>query len=596
MRTGKAGFAIMALALGIALDFAIAGRSWFDDGPEDPDTWMRLAFLDWGLHGHGLTNYDFIRDGAPFFNLPLHWTLPYDAAVVLLAAPFAIFAGWHEGLSRAALLASPVATAAAALAAAHLSKSLGMGRSAPWAAALAALSPSILAYSDVGRVGHHVATAAIGTMAISAAIRFSRFPSGRGAWFGPAAWMTLACWQSMETIPAVASAWAVVACSACARGIGNRGFLKLAVALAILPILALLADGPGYRAASALDGIHFAIDRYSEFHLTMLLNAAATILTARATRRFGFAAAACAVSVPVSVWGVAMSLLAVSNLPGTADTAFTWYFWDVVGEMKPAWSGTLAAVCASLPILPAIWTVARAPTTSRRKARPVRTAGILGLAALFLAGVLHARLAVYGAEVGAVLLGGAIYRKAKSVTGDPSGDAAYAMFAAFCCAGALAAFFQAAMAFAAPPAKGSGCRFGEAGSTQVAAALPDGALVAADIWASPELLWRTTLSTVAGPYHRNRRGIEDMGDVLASTDDASAEAILASRNVAAFAPCLDGTYASQPIFSHRSLEARLARGEVPAWLRRVPLPGAVGMGLFVLVPKFQAERNGGMVK
>lgn len=90
---------------------------------------------------------------------------------------------------------------------------------------------------------------------------------------------------------------------------------------------------------------------------------------------------------------------------------------------------------------------------------------------------------------------------------------------------------------------------------------------------APEILWRVPgIRTLAGPYHHNVEGMRDVlraWGAVASSGDSAARSVVARRHVQALLVC---PMVTPSLYGPRSLMVRLALGQVPDWLVRVPLP------------------------
>jgi hypothetical protein len=104
----------------------------------------------------------------------------------------------------------------------------------------------------------------------------------------------------------------------------------------------------------------------------------------------------------------------------------------------------------------------------------------------------------------------------------------------------------------------------------------------------PELLYRTRQSVLSIPNHRPQPGFAATWRVLSATDEVAARAELKRSGVDWILLCPSAVeravFAAGPA-SAGNLYRRLADGEPPAWLQRLPLPPAVGPArLFAVVP------------
>lgn len=121
----------------------------------------------------------------------------------------------------------------------------------------------------------------------------------------------------------------------------------------------------------------------------------------------------------------------------------------------------------------------------------------------------------------------------------------------------------------APPDRESACLVT---SSYAALARERAGLVAAFIDSGPVILSATRHSVLAGPYHRNARGILDTADIFTAPPERAAM-LLKRRNVEYLAYCGGSEYVDfYRTEAPDGLAAVLARGERPAWL--VPIGGA----------------------
>lgn len=522
----------------------------------DPDTYMRLAFLEHQL-AHGLTNYTFLRDGAPL-GMQVHWTLPFDALVLSLAAPFAVVVGWHAALTAAAQLAPFASLALLALALVALCRALGRRDVAAWAIAIVSASPLIIGYAMLGMVNHHVVAVALGLFAIAAAMRLGRTMRAREGAFA-AGWSVLAVWESLECdLPVLVATGIVIAAAVLRR---DRGGLRIFGILApALAALVLVFDPPpeGRLALSA--------DRFSLLQVTMFAALAVAPLAARWAARVGRSArvrllrGGVAAAIILGAWAALALVLARPIRPDNAE--YIAYFWHSVSELQPGWEAASLALNASFPTAFGV-TIAAVLAARRPRQRLfwLVVTALLGLE--FLAGFVSVRLATHGAALSAVLVGASLQAYLRRRTPRPG-----VVLLVFCLTGIVGG----AVAIAAGLAdRGeAGCAMGPGTAADLARALPDDAIVAADLWASPEILWRTHLRTIAGPYHRNWSGIEDLAGIFRGTDDAAIRRILDRRDAKAVVICAAAGNVARDIYSRDSLARRLARGQVPDWLRPIP--------------------------
>lgn len=111
--------------------------------------------------------------------------------------------------------------------------------------------------------------------------------------------------------------------------------------------------------------------------------------------------------------------------------------------------------------------------------------------------------------------------------------------------------------------------------------------LAAPIDAGPALLFLTRHRLLAGPYHRNVRGLTDNRRIFAGTE-REARATVAARGVEAILFCRNfaglSNYPDRPAF----LDGRLAAGNPPRWL--LPVVRGEGIALYRVAPAAAAAR------
>jgi hypothetical protein len=204
-------------------------------------------------------------------------------------------------------------------------------------------------------------------------------------------------------------------------------------------------------------------------------------------------------------------------------------------------------------------------------------------------GIRFAELAPYAAITGAVLVGAVTRRWAGFATRHAGGRRVRTVLAAGCLlgiglTGVMAACGVAKMA--RPQTLAGSCVIGSTVAASIEAALPAGSLVAADLWYSPELLERTSMRTVAGPFQRNLVGIYDLAFVFAGAPpNIIGRMELGKRHADALLACTSPSRSTIDIFDDRSLERRLAAGNVPSWLVKVPGVGEGRFGLYLVRDK-----------
>ncbi len=105
----------------------------------------------------------------------------------------------------------------------------------------------------------------------------------------------------------------------------------------------------------------------------------------------------------------------------------------------------------------------------------------------------------------------------------------------------------------------------------------------------PEILYRARRSVFSIPNHRLQTGYTDTYRAMSAASDEAARAILERREVDLVLLCRSssmdsfyrrGAQVSSP--EETIFRERLLRGQVPTWLKPVPLPDNLGDGFLLL--------------
>jgi hypothetical protein len=545
-------------------------------GANDDDTTMRLAFLAWDLPRGLLMDYHFPRDGAPY-GMTIHWTLPYDLYVAALAAVPAIFLGWHQALSLAALVGGPLMLLADIAAALSLASAIGARKAHVWVVAMFAASPMLFIYAQIGKVDHHPMSLACATMAMSAAIRAARSPSrvAPGVW--AAFWAVLAGWVSMETFATIVAAWAVVLAGSALRR-RQDSFRAFACSLIVFSLAAFVIDPPPDHVWE------LRVDRWSLFHVFAFLIMAAAVALAPFIRGGGRPTTRLLrTTIPAIVpalFLVGFAVHAVSvYLPD--PTVFS-YYTNNIAESKPAWSNYKFLIVAMWPTLPGLLALAILVYKSRRRPRVLIAFMFLGILACEAAlGLYFIRLTPYATLLSAVFIGAIvdrfILRHRRFLPMAPT-----ILQIVLLCALIPIAAWEAVGAFHAGYHDTGACVIREPALAALRKAVPPGSIVMSEVWMSPEILWATDLRTVAGPYHTNASGLYDVAHTFTGTDPGVISAILRKRQAKALVMCNGPHWASG--FASDTLEYRLMLGLPVGGLTPIPFDGDPTIKLFLFDP------------
>ena len=531
-----------AIALLISLVFGSSINPGFWHGDLfDPDSAMRLVRLSDIVHA-GLPLDAVARDGSGDGTV-LHWSHLLDSLLLLLAAPEAVFVGWHRAFVLTAMVFGPLCMAGLGAALAWASAPFAE-RQWRWVPALvASLASPVVGYGLPGVVHHHVLLAVTAVMCAGWAVRIARGASGGialGAWSGVAVWLSPEAMPlSLMAMCLVWAAWVERPRPDLARALAQTGLTFLAVVMA-----AWIVDPPGVSRWAAEQ------DRLSIIYVTLAGAAAGCGIAAWSG--LPRAAVLALGSVLALAWLAAFPML-LRGTYGLLPPDVAHVFLDGISEMQPI-VHLGPAVSLLLPGLAAA--VLLAWFGVRRRSLVLLYAAACG-ALLVLGGEQHIRFAAYPAVFAAVLaplaltaLGPTLWRTA-----------------------ALAATLLLPLSNSFIPAAGAnepaGKRCGFQGVHDLLAPYA-GQVVLSDAGDTPELLWRSDVLTVGSLFHRNPTGFMRLLDAWRSEPGQTVPpAVLAARaQLILFCP-------TAPVFRvfamapRPTLAARLHAGVVPPWLHQV---------------------------
>lgn len=562
----------LCFAVAAALDTASGLRSSpqvLDGQLLNPDSYMRMVRLR-DMMAAGTPLHAVLRDGSGEGTV-LHWSHLLDAVLVLLALPFRLLIPGDAALEAAALLVGPLSVGCAGAAAAWVLAPLTIAGTRWMAAAVAGLAPPVIVYGFPGVAHHH---AALGVAALLLAGAAGRVAAGtpRAGWLlGSTA--GLGIWLSPEAMPFALLAFGGggVAWLSAARpepiaaGLARGGFAFLSVTL-----LALAIDPPsGGRAAMELDRISAAY-----VLLAAITTLVALVLTRLADRRW--------LGVLLGAAGIAVWLTIFPDVlrgPDAAAPEAAAMFANIE-EMLPV-AGWVQAILflgdgtiALLFCLAVAW---------RGRSWPwlYATGAVLFMLAL---GALHIRFATYATLAGAAVLPAIMNAGTRRFAGKPN-------------LMALGRVGMLVLALAPTRADGIAAGFGGGPAAAAAAtaapcpvapfaphlaALGD-AVVLSDINDVPELLYRSTIHTVASLYHRNVPAFLRMRDAWREVPGAMPGPALLATKARYVLVCPAGPRSAIVAgAAPTTLLDRLRAGDPPPWLRRVVTDPASGFELFAV--------------
>ncbi len=172
----------------------------------DPDSYMRLLRIEQGIHaGHLVVRVARDDSGAGVY---VEWSRLLDILLWLMAAPLALFIGWHKALYVAGVVLGPLSIGSLGVVLAWGAEPFAARRYLWAAAAAAAVLPGFCTVAVPGVVGYHIlllAMIALTTGCVARAWRDDR-------WMGFLAGVSggFAIWLTPETMPFVLASYMVL--------------------------------------------------------------------------------------------------------------------------------------------------------------------------------------------------------------------------------------------------------------------------------------------------------------------------------------------------------------------------------------------------
>lgn len=593
----------------------------------DPDTWMRLAFIEQcltdyfsgyadsthlhtgGFIGH-LTQYWYRRDGAGYGGMALHWTLPYDLFVTVVTLPFlANHADVHQALEKTRLIIGPLSLLVAIWACWLMASTFSPRRTKAgifvWVSLFIPAATVLSAYILSGRVSHHGLSFALAILSFACVLRFLRYPRPSRAFFSGLT-IVLAMWCSIETLPFELLTFFVLWAGCLWRGqspvIANRLNINLIILFATAVCLAgsaLLIDPP-FEGWSYL-----RTDRYSIIHIALLLLCGVCVYVCRVythrhpqtTGKTKFLVL-CAVTILFcAVGGGGIALLAPPPV-NTADPVFRLYYFNHIMENRNLLTdGERSDLVFIIPQIIALLIWFR--LIWRKRHRPqVWAISIVGLilCATTALGLLHLRLGSYAGGLSAIICALAVRHALARRHPEADGDLLMAFFMLFMGIFLIVETYVSKAPSWTKPHSTDTCMFDSQVGAQIVKALGPNANLMNEIWLGPLLIWETLptggVNVVAGPYHPNTKGIHDLG-ILWTTDDTQPQghkairAIIEQRHLTGLVLCVADSHVSNTVLPETSIAHILRTGHLPSWIQPIPLMGAPNIRAFRILPDAQ---------
>lgn len=544
----------------------------------DTDTYTRLVRVEELVKGGGWFNSTTERMNAPYGDT-LNWTRPLDVLIVAAALPLHQQFGlsWHEALFWGGAVLPPLLQALFGLAVAWMVAPFFSAMSRPLLLLFVCAQPIVFAYSLVGRPDHQTLLLISAALMLGFVIRalLREGPALRlGLWAG--LWAGFGLWVSTEFEFSLALVVGTLALMWLWQG--ERRMIELLEGIGIGFVLMTLAAVLIERGTGQWASLR-ELDKVS---LSQLIGACINCglwgmvgwlcppgagITRRAGALVGMAGAALFL----------LFLLAPELLRGPAgdiDPRVMKQFFLNIREMRRLWPKDgetfgLMSICLGVPLLALpIWLF-----MWRREALSPWLPLVALVAGFTVMGFFHARFSQFAAPFGAVFLLAVTLRVGYRLRERPL------FIRAMVQAGLLVAPILIALAAInlkpSQPGNPAVCKV--ALIRETLDKLPRG-IVFSPLNYGPELIYFTAHDTVAGPYHRNTRGILDSYDFFGTATDDEARRILRVRGVDYVLACPDRSATPE------TRAYRLTHGEVPSWLSPVELPEGQDFRLFRVNP------------
>ncbi len=541
----------------------------------DTDDAMRMVQVrDW-MAGQGWFDLVAHRLDPPAGTL-MHWSRVVDVQLAVLIRLFGLFADAVHA-ERLARLAFPLALQAAMIAAtAWTARALVGSRAVLPAAILVLLSGISFDQFQPGRIDHHAPQILLLMLATGATV-LSLDPR-RAVWAAlTGALVALSLAISLENLPFFAVLLAAPPLAWAVYGAPYRRSLQaLACGLGLAaPTLFALTVPPWYYLVPTPDAFSIA-------HLAAIMTGAAGLaglaalspkLRSPVPRSMGLGVALAAVLATV----LAIDPACLGDPYAGMDPLIKRLWLDNVTEAEPIFrlarlhpeiitTTVCPIVCGAVATLIGLW--------RHRRRDPAPWLVVTGLVSIGLAGTFW-QIRVASSLSPLALLGGAWAVAATLDLAQARNRAVYAVLP-FVCLGLFSSLAWAMVPVGAPAKPGTPGADPE--SCRVSAALaPLAAFPAvtafAPIDAGAHLLAYTPMSVLAGPYHRDRRGMRMALDAFLAAPDA-ARGIVAGSGAKLLVYC-----SADPLLriirkeTPGGLAAALLDGRPPAWLKPVTLDG-----------------------
>lgn len=580
----------------------------------DADGYMRLVRVNRLVETWGWFDTWIPRSNWPLGDV-LHWTRPLDVLVIVLALPFLPFVGTDAAIHVAGSLISPVLHLASCLALIWVVAPVVSRSVRAWAAPALLVQPVVFNYGLAGRADHHSLITFLFVLALGASLRWLVDPARERWAFAAGLICALGLWVSPEfLVPLALFLGAGVALWLRSGQVALGANLSFVVGLALGVVGALLLERP----PSAWLTVEY--DRISIAHWTMSLVAAGFWLAVAGIRWAQEGRASAGRGTPGRLAGAGMGAVAATLVLAAIHPDFfrgPWISADVevqglwlggVQELQPllpagvggVLAGELSGIGRAVAVLGSVVVVLPFLAWRLRERWKKGDAvlwGFLGVATFFFAvmGLGQIRWGVYAGVLLAVGVVAFLDTALAAIDLRARGRGRLplrlglmiATIPGFLLAGyALESMVitperESAERVTTAAGDDAACPIAGLASFLEETAVPGNrpVTILAHVDHGPEILFRTRHRVLAGPYHRNRRGILDVHAAFNSPDGPRVREIIEVRRVELIMLCPDADRSLLGQGPPESVFHRLVGGPLPPWATAVDLPDDVGSSI-----------------
>ncbi|NQV83707.1 MAG: hypothetical protein HQ494_07795 [Rhodospirillales bacterium] len=577
-----AGFVILIHASwGLVGDEIVAGG-----GLADGDSYTRLVRVEQLYETGAWFDNTIPRANAPF-GVSVHWTRPFDAALIVLAAPMMPVLGVKSALYWAGVVISPLFHLIAALVMVWAMTPV-LGRTgALIAGAMTGTQFGVLAFSIIGRADHHAVFGVTVLLTLGFLARALSDPPSRCPFHNLNAvllgvMLSFGLWMGPETLILLGLCFAATGLSWVAgeEGAPRRNMYAALGLLVSLVLMVVAEKGVG-------DFFLVEYDRVSIVHVTLaaLLLAFWSVVAAseRVWHRVGVLGRGVLGGVGAGCTVLVLRLLYDGLLlnPLTGVDPVVLEIFGAIAEYSPIRDTAHFLFYVGSAALAAPWVLWRTYTNWFGPQRWMWLTLAAAVLVYTLLAVTWARWTLYAGFFLSLIIADlmvsadtAINRRFTLPTRVPIKVAVIALIAI---GPALAGMIGLATAGADKKAEikagANSCPLAEV--TQFLKG-PEWAsrprIIVASANFGAEILYRTPHRVVATVHHRNTAGVYDGYRIFSAKDEAQVLGLLRKRRVDLLLLCPESSHDGYFLTGEGTFYQRLENGDLPVWLSKIPLP------------------------